>query len=624
MALKHSLELLAKETLPVFLFPKPPIIRFIPGRKICHCGEGLGILKTQCKTVLSLAGPFIAHETVLDCPVCASVFGSDALLRLVPSRCNVAYDILVFVGKALFQRHRTTQEIIAELLVRNVRISASEIGYLGRRFIMYLAVGHRRARPQIRRAMSVAGGYILHLDAMHEDDAPVLMTGMDSLSEIVLANVKILSEHADYIVPFLKTLKKKYGVPRACVHDMGTGICKAVAEVFPGTRDFICHFHFLRDIGKDLLEPAYRLLRNSLRKHAASSRLSALAREVRQRLSGQISQSTLLVKEILTEATAIPKDMGLLFLTSTYSLVLWALRGKHKGCGYGFPFDRPLLEFAERLLELGRRLPKFLDLLAPKENLSQNDRKSMKTLIKLAKHASNVAKDPELNKAISELRWRAEIFDRLRLAMRIALPGGDNGLNDNGADVDMATIRQNVKRFQREIKKDGKLSADPLIRKMIKQLDKYGEKLFTEPIEVDTPNGKVTLYPQRTNNMLEQFFRGIRHSHRRKTGNNSIRRTLQAMLADTPLVKNLENPEYMKILLDGKTNLEELFADLSVKLNENDTGSEVDTDRILPGYRNLIKLPNLPKKVVGILSRVAKNVQSKIPKMAQSNCLLFP
>jgi hypothetical protein len=37
---------------------------------------------------------------------------------------------------------------------------------------------------------------------------------------------------------------------------MGKGICKATAKVFPGTPDFICHFYFLRDIGKDFLEPA--------------------------------------------------------------------------------------------------------------------------------------------------------------------------------------------------------------------------------------------------------------------------------------------------------------------------------------------------------------------------------
>lgn len=34
------------------------------------------------------------------------------------------------------------------------------------------------------------------------------------------------------------------------------------------------------------------------------------------------------------------------------------------------------------------------------------------------------------------------------------------------------------------------------------------------------------------------------------------------MPGDIPLVKNLDNPDYMNILLDGKANLEELFAEL--------------------------------------------------------------
>ena len=76
--------------------------------------------------------------------------------------------------------------------------------------------------------MNRSGGYILHLDATHEGDAPVLMTGMDGLKQIVLGNVKIPSKHADHIVPFLEQLQKNYGTPIACVHDMGTGLCKAV------------------------------------------------------------------------------------------------------------------------------------------------------------------------------------------------------------------------------------------------------------------------------------------------------------------------------------------------------------------------------------------------------------
>lgn len=81
--------------------------------------------------------------------------------------------------------------------------------------------------------------------------------------------------------------------------------------------------------------------------------------------------------------------------------------------------------------------------------------------------------------------------------------------------------------------------------RMVAQIDKYGDRLFADPIVGNTPNGSVTIYRQRTNNIIEQFFRDLKRSHRRRTGNNSMSRVLNSMLADTPLVKNLDNPEYM-------------------------------------------------------------------------------
>jgi hypothetical protein len=48
---------------------------------------------------------------------------------------------------------------------------------------------------------------------------------------------------------------------------MGKEILAAVASVFPGVADFICHFHFLIDIGKDLMGEDYQDIRNGLKKH---------------------------------------------------------------------------------------------------------------------------------------------------------------------------------------------------------------------------------------------------------------------------------------------------------------------------------------------------------------------
>ena len=591
------------DTSPAALFPRPPVIRFTPQREECLCGTRLLVQKTRRKKVFRMTGPIIAHETLSQCPSCGTTFGSETLHQMVPVRSNVAYDVMVFVGRSMYQRHKTTEEIRAELATRNVALCASEINYLGRKFILYLARAHRQAIPRIRETMALSGGYILHLDATHAGDAPALMTGLDGLSKIVLANIKIPSEHSDHIIPFLKDIKASYGTPIASVHDMGYGICKAVKEVFPGVPDFICHFHFLRDIGKDFLDPAYRKLRNRLRSHSISSKLCALVRETRKAACEQSSDPMGLAKPILNAEGKPP----LLPLLSAYGLTLWALHGKHSGDGYGFPFDRPLLNFAERLLELDQQMPRLL-------KLSTNDEpNNIQYLYKLFWAASEVAEDPEFKNLVDELQWRSRMFDSLRRAMRIALPGGGNGLNDEGATKAMFSIRESVMGFRRRIDQDQKLSFDQLCCKMAKQIDKYLDKLFNDPIEVNTPAGPVTIYPQRTNNILEHFFRELNRGNRRKTGNNSMQRILKNMLVDTPLVKNLDNPDYMRVLLNGKADLDELFGKMDPIFLSSEIELQSGVDRVLPGFRKIIRLPALPDYFM----RLAAN--GNLCQMAASN-----
>ena len=278
-------------------------------------------------------------------------------------------------------------------------------------------------------------------------------------------------------------------------------------------------------------------------------------------------------------------------------MTLWMLQGKHSGDGYGFPFDRPLLVFSERLLDEQQHLPELLAYCPDTDKIGKQ------SIIKLTRIVSDLINDTRFQQGVQELHWRCEVFDSLRKAMRIALPDGKNGLNDDGTDEAISTICASVQRFRSKLDNNAKWSADKLCCKMAKQIDKWNEKLFADPIEVKTPRGTVIIYPQRTNNILEQFFRGIRRGQRRKTGNNSMRPMLQTMLADTPLVKNLDNDEYMKILLDGKANLEELFADLELTATARSADPPVGVDRLLPGFRRLITQQTLPGQVAQLLSK---------------------
>src|SRR6266545_4566500 len=93
-----------------------------------------------------------------------------------------------------------------------------------KKFVVYLALAHRQSAPDLKEAMHTQGGSILHLDGTCEGGGPMLMSSLDSLSQIVLGNVKVPSEKTAQIIPFLEEIKSRYGVPVAVVHDMGAGI----------------------------------------------------------------------------------------------------------------------------------------------------------------------------------------------------------------------------------------------------------------------------------------------------------------------------------------------------------------------------------------------------------------
>ena len=141
---------------------------------------------------------------------------------------------------------------------------------------------------------------------------------------------------------------------------------------------------------------------------------------------------------------------------------------------------------------------------------------------------------------------------------------------------------------------------------MIAQIDKYWEKLFADPITVETAAGPILVQPQRTNNILEQFFRSLKRAHRRRTGNASSSRMLRTILAETPLVRNLENPAYMRILLDGKASLADVFAEVDIDTFRDAFREAQDAPEKIPAkLKPFIAMPDFPEKLLAIVKMAA-------------------
>lgn len=548
------------------------------------------VRKTRSKTVVTMdIGAFRANETVLYCSCGQTDFCSGRLRKIAPEKGTFGFDVIVKAGLALFVRGRTNREAMKDLAAENVFVSERQAGCLGGKFIAYLARAHRESMPRLRETIERKGGYILHIDGTCEGDSPNLFCGLDGISELVLDTVKIPSEKKELLAPFFRRVKEQYGEPKALVHDMGRGIAAGVEEVFPGVPDYICQFHFLRDIGKDLLQEEYAALRKRLQKFNVRSLLRQRAKYLEQKIE-KSSRCLDDFAAILESADSRIAPVEKIPLMAAYTLIHWALDHRSQSNGFGFPFDRPHLDFYRRLQKVHAIVK---DLASVSLRGVAKDNKPLESVLKVLK---DVAEDPQLDNLAANLDSKAEVFDKLRTDMRIALPENKDGINDDGEENDMESMEERVTAFKNWLVEDPERKE--VYAKMIEQLEKYWKKLFLAPLPIETAEGTVYIRPQRTNNILERFFREEKRLGRKKSGTASLNKMLKAILADTPLVKNLKNEEYVEIILGGCSDLAERFSEIDVRMIRKELeDSKKSNEKTLPGIRKLIKNPELIMKI---------------------------
>ncbi|RLC28531.1 transposase, partial [Candidatus Woesebacteria bacterium] len=259
------------------------------------------------------------------------------------------------------------------------------------------------------------------------------MSALDGIAQIVLDNIKIPSEKADKIIPFLKRIKHCYGIPLALVHDMGTGILSAVKEVFPGILDYVCHYHFLRDIGNDLFGIEYGRIRSELKKHSIRPALRGIVKASEERIETEPE----LAKNLDCYLRDEGKTTNVFPSVLAYILSNWILDANSESNGYGFPFDRSHFVFYKRL----KTAKNIVDNLSTKK-------KKDNYIIKLNRVLAQAINDRNLKTTVSRMEEKVQIFDQLRDAMRIAVADGKKGLNDDGENVDMKTIKEAVTIFR--------------------------------------------------------------------------------------------------------------------------------------------------------------------------------
>ena len=84
-----------------------------------------------------------------------------------------------------------------------------------------------------------------------------------------------------------------------------------------------------------------------------------------------------------------------------------------------------------------------------------------------------------------------------------------------------------------------------------------------------------------------------------------MEKVIRTMIADTPLVMNLKNEDYLDILLDGKT-LAERFAEIDPdKVREEMKRTRSDAEMLSPKIKKIIKNPDFLVSLVALATKRA-------------------
>lgn len=541
------------------------VFHFAADRPYCPtCGEPTEYYKTtKERTIKTLRyGDVPFRESQVVCrkhrydPEDASplIYGSSFARSLAPTKSPFGFDVITEIGKKRFLEYRQVEEVMAELKERGIGLCSSTVSRWADYFLASVECLHYTKIQKLRYLIKQNGGYLLHIDATTETKADTVFVCVDRLLGTVLLSEKISSENKEEVKEQLRRLKRYLGKPLAIMRDMSSQIEDAVREVFPGVPDRICQAHFLRDIGKDLLQEDHVQLGRQMVTLKINADLQRMKRELERRLSADEvwEASTWFrgvsgIEELSTSVVRKHEDVLAL------RLIMDVLAYRQDGEGLGFPFDLKWVHFCSRLNRLRLRLERYRQrhprLVSRCPHLEQ--------LGKIAARTS----DATLRRTVKILRSVRRHFQTLRSVLRFEV----KKKTPLAATMSIGTLKE-IRAYNRGLvaytkhllaveRRDDITASEEVILKHLRDYQ------FNLPI----PEHLVELLQKldRTNNFEEGLFRGCKKGQRRQTGKKDISREFSFHGPHLPLMLNLRNDHYVAAMIGD-------IRDLPIRLSELD------------------------------------------------------
>ena len=229
-------------------------------RQCGTCGGTLWVAYHTTRTVTTLTSVCRLVLTVVHChtPQCARYrqpYRPEAEGGWALPYGEFGLDVIAHIGMLRYRHHRSVPEIHQALRDQHVTIAERTVTHLLARYEELVAL-RLADHTRLTDRLTDQGHVILAIDGLHpHKHQDVLWVLRDCLSgEVLLARSLDSAREAD-LAALLREVKDTLPVPiQAVVSDGQRSIRLAVQQVLPGLPHQLCHFHYLKEAAKPIME----------------------------------------------------------------------------------------------------------------------------------------------------------------------------------------------------------------------------------------------------------------------------------------------------------------------------------------------------------------------------------
>ena len=547
-------------------------------------------------------------EKYFVCPRCKDnktghrvIHHSEFLRSILPLNSKYGYDVEIEIGYLQYADNKQMDEIKSIFYnTCEVPVSYSQIHELGIRFLKHMVVNHYLSAPLLRKLFE--SGCVYHVDATCEAGRGMELSIKEGWTDITLGVWKIPTENEEVIKQHLRSTIEHFGEPIAFVSDLGNGMMAAISSVIKEmnlkSRQLVCHTHFLKAVGKSIIEDTFKLLKSQFRKMKTLAHLNRFVKEMGNIIKPQAAAMREYVIQWRESDKHCHIDGYMESIAVLRAFAQWVIMFNKDSDGLGFPFELSHIKLFDRCADVFRCLL----------SLSEKDSFHVQASIH-ANRLQQILQDPVENsqmiKTVQDLKEKEALFTELREILRLEKTDVYKQEKDKKKPDTfelIASLKEETSNFRSILSERLELDTTTSIQTetihtVLSYFDKYERYLFDHFfLTYDASGSTLVKLIERTNNIMEYSYRKQKHQIRRRTGVKNLGFIFEDLFPAAGMMTNFENQIYQQTVLNHKSRNElvDLFSSLDGLMDYCDTPMYQDDFDMVGG-----RLPKADKRIVG-------------------------